>query len=147
MGDKKNWVGFGTPVVAPADGTILEAVGDLPDDIPFNEEQMMKNPALEEGNHILIDHGNGEFSMMAHFQQGGVLVRKGDHVRQGQVIGRMSRSGMGSMLVHVHYQLQNGPDPNTAEALPMELADVQQVGAARSSRSRIDAGWIIVTKK
>ena len=147
MSDKKNWVGFGTPIVAPADGTVLEAVGDLPDDIPFDEDAMKKNPALEAGNHILIDHGNGEFSMMAHFQQGSLVVKKGDRVRQGQVIGRMSRSGMGSMLVHVHYQLQNGPDPNTAEALPMEFDDVQPVGAAKAARSRIDAGWIIVTKK
>ena len=147
MSDKKSWAGFGVPIVAPADGTVLEAVGDLPDDIPYDEDAMMKNPVLMEGNHLLIDHGNGEFSVMAHFQQGSLTVKKGDRVHQGQVIGKMSRSGMGSMLVHVHYQLQNGPDPNTAEALPAQFDDVQQVGAAKAAKSHIDAGWVIVTKK
>jgi len=39
------------------------------------------------GNHVTIDHGNGEFSLLLHMKPGSVTVKKGDRVSQGQEIG------------------------------------------------------------
>jgi murein DD-endopeptidase MepM/ murein hydrolase activator NlpD len=54
------------------------------------------------GNHVIIDHGNGEFSGLHgngefsglhHLQPGSVRVKKGDRVNQGEEIGAFVFSG------------------------------------------------------
>ena len=60
------------------------------------------------GNCVIIDHGNSEYSVMMHMQQGSVTVKAGDRVVTGQVIGRLGNSG-DSFGPHLHYQLQSGP--------------------------------------
>ena len=61
------------------------------------------------GNHVVIEMGNGRFVMMAHLQQGSVLVAEGDVVRGGQLIAQCGNSGNTSHP-HLHLQVQNGPD-------------------------------------
>ena len=144
-GEQKNWIGFGTPVVAPAAGIVVAAEGSLPDDIPFNEERAKANPMLMIGNHVVIDHRNGEFSALMHFRQGGLKVKKGQRVAAGDVLGEMGHSGMGSGLVHVHYELRNGPGAFDAEGLPAEFTGFRRAGAALPTTGEIEAGWVIET--
>jgi hypothetical protein len=143
--DQKNWAGFGVPIVAPADGTVLEAVGNLPDDIPYDLGKLKENPAMMAGNHVMIDHGNGEFSLLCHFKNGTVKVHAGQRVRQGDGIGEMGHSGMGSGLVHVHYELRNGSDLFNAEGLPARFERFRRAGASEEGSGRIEAGAIVVT--
>jgi len=142
---REDWVGWGIPVVAPADGTVVAARGDRPDDIPEDEEALAKDPGLSVGNYLTIDHGNGEYSALAHFRRGSLAVKTGDRVRQGQVVGRMGWSGMGSRLVHVHYELQDGPDLFTAEGLPARFEGFRRVGSDVDETGRIEPGWIVLT--
>jgi hypothetical protein len=58
---------------------------------------------------VLIDHGNGEFSMLAHLQHGSVSVKKGDKVTRGQPIAKIGSSGS-SNNPHLHFELRNGID-------------------------------------
>jgi len=58
------------------------------------------------GNCVIIDHGNSEYSLMAHMQQGSVTVKVGERAVAGQVIGKLGDSG-DSFGPHVHYQLQS----------------------------------------
>jgi hypothetical protein len=145
--EQKNWVGLGALIVAPAAGTVIEAEGSLPDDIPFDESRAKENPMLMVGNHIVIDHGNGEFSALAHFRQGSLRVRKGRRVVQGQVLGEMGHSGMGSGLIHLHYELRNRPGFSDAEGLPATFAGVRRAGSARQAPAEIEAGWVIETQR
>jgi len=55
-----------------------------------------------EGHFILIDHGNGFRTKFAHLQKS--LVKKGDQVARGQVIGLVGNSGR-STGPHVHYEI------------------------------------------
>jgi hypothetical protein len=142
---REDWVGWGFPVVAPADGTVLAARGDRPDDIPEDEEALAKDPGLSVGNCLTIDHGNGEYSVLAHFQKGSLKVKPGDRVRQGQVVARMGWSGMGSRLVHVHYELQDSPDLFAAEGLPTRFEGFRRVGSDVDEAGRIEPGWVVVT--
>jgi len=145
--EQKNWAGLGFPIVAPGNGTVIEAVGNLPDDIPYDMDALKKTPSLMSGNHVMIDHGNGEFSFLAHFRTGTVLVHPGDKVAQGQVIGQMGHSGMGSGLVHVHYELRDGSDLFNAEGLPARFAGVRPAGADSSEGpARVPAGAIVITE-
>lgn len=93
----------------------------------------------------MIDHGNGEFSAMGHLKQGSILVKPGDRVRQGQVIAQMGRSGMGSGLIHVHYQLQDRSDLFNSEALPFRFDNVRAAGATAFQSQRISPGMVFET--
>ena len=141
---KESWFGFGVSVIAPAAGVVVEAEGSLPDDIPFDEEKMRADPRGSVGNHLILDHGNGEYSLLAHFRNGSLTVKAGQKVRQGDVLGQMSRSGIGSQLVHVHYELRTAPDLFAAEGLPARFERFRGVGATSDESGRIDAGWIVL---
>ena len=58
------------------------------------------------GNHVIIDHGNGEFSFLAHFKKGTVAVKPGDAVKSSDLLGLAGNSG-NSSEPHVHYHLQD----------------------------------------
>ncbi len=73
------------------------------------------------GNYVLIDHGNGEFSMLAHLQQGSLLVKKGDQVKRGQPVAKIGSSGS-SNNPHLHFELRNGADFK-ADGLPAIFRD------------------------
>ena len=58
------------------------------------------------GNYIRIDHGGGLVTMYEHCSK--LLVRRGDSVKQGQVIAKVGSTGY-STGAHLHFQVeQNG---------------------------------------
>ncbi len=58
------------------------------------------------GNHVIVDHGNGLQTLYAHMTYSTVAV--GDKVTQGQVIGKMGRSGnvRGKTGIHLHFEVR-----------------------------------------
>lgn len=102
---------FGQPILAPAAGIVAAALDGLPDNPPGQMD-----PANPVGNHVVIDHG-GEFSFLAHLQQGSVSVRPGDPVSAGQPIGLCGNSG-NTTMPHLHYHLQTTPVFARGEGLP-----------------------------
>ncbi|ALE17753.1 Peptidase [Altererythrobacter epoxidivorans] len=77
----------GTPYVAPADGVVVLAADDF---------------SLE-GKLLIIDHGQGLNSAFLHSSE--LLVKEGDRVKQGQVIGRIGASGRATGP-HLHWSLK-----------------------------------------
>lgn len=134
-GDGKNntdYPGWGRTLIAPADGTIVHARSDRPDqpvgdesNVDFYADEFKKQGNGDPGNHLIIDHGAGEYSMMAHFMAGSMLVATGDRVKQGQPLGKLGHSG-DTTEPHCHYQLQNGPDWVNADALPVKFTNVSE---------------------
>lgn len=80
--------GGGTPFVAPADGVVILAA---------------QAPFTLEGRLLMIDHGNGLNSAFLHCSA--LLVREGEAVRQGQVIGRIGATGRASGP-HLHWSMK-----------------------------------------
>ncbi len=78
----------GTPFVAPADGVVILAA---------------QSPFTLEGNLLMIDHGMGLNSAFLHASQ--LLVQTGDHVKQGQVIGRIGMTGRATGP-HLHWSIK-----------------------------------------
>jgi murein DD-endopeptidase MepM/ murein hydrolase activator NlpD len=81
------------PVLCPGDGTVASMANDLPDNAfntpaPFDVEAHIRNPEQEimkhSGNHLLIDHGSNEYSLLAHMQQGSVQAKLGDRAAKEQ---------------------------------------------------------------
>ena len=79
--------------------------------------------ATLDGNYVVIDHENGEFSRSCHLIEDSITVQIGARVNQGQVIGRVGNTG-NSAVPHLHLQLMDGPDETTANGLPIRFQDV-----------------------
>jgi len=103
---------FGRPIYAPADGGVINVENELPDNQPGET-----NSAAVLGNHVILDHGCGEFSFFAHFERGSIAVRSGQRVHRGQLLARCGNSG-NSSEPHLHYHLQNTPVPFRGDGLP-----------------------------
>jgi len=92
---------FDQPILAPGAGTIVKTVDGMPDN-PIGTTDA-RNPA---GNHVVIDHGNGEFSILGHLKYASLVVEMGDTVKAGDRIASCGNSGNTSEP-HLHYQLQD----------------------------------------
>jgi lysostaphin len=78
--------GQGSPVNSVADGVVI----------------MAKNGWRLHGNSICIDHGQGVVSIYIHLSK--VLVKEGDTVKSGQLIGRIGQTGRANGP-HLHFSL------------------------------------------
>ncbi|MDP2954356.1 MAG: urea transporter, partial [Chloroflexota bacterium] len=110
-----DYYAYGLPVIAPAPGRVAVVVDEVLDNIPpaVNEEQNW-------GNYVIIDHGNGEYSELSHFKEKGIVVKVGDQVARGQLLGYCGSTGH-SEEPHLHYQLQAG-DFVGARSLPAQFS-------------------------
>ena len=129
-------VGFGRELIAPGAGIVVHARGDRPDQpVPGESNPDFHLPefrgAGDPGNHVVIDHGGGEFSKIGHLMAGSLAVREGQRVEQGQRIGALGNSG-DSFAPHVHHQLQDGPLWQSASGLPHRYRNL--------SNQRLDRG-------
>lgn len=58
------------------------------------------------GNHIIISHSNGTYTMYAHLHENSITVALNDSVKQGEVIGKMGSSGY-STGTHLHFEVRS----------------------------------------
>ena len=77
----------------------------------------LPTPCDNQHHSVVIDHQNGEYSVLSHFRQGSVVVAVGDTVVAGQLLGKCGNSGHSSEP-HLHYHLQDGPDRHKGNGLP-----------------------------
>jgi peptidase M23-like protein len=106
---------FGRTILAPGNGTVVgmsDGIPDNPINAPFDSA-----PA---GNFVLIDHGNSEYSLLAHLKLGSIKVKVGDKVQPGEKIGQCGNSG-NATVPHLHIHLQNSPVLFKGEGLPLQF--------------------------
>ncbi|HEX5133452.1 MAG TPA: M23 family metallopeptidase [Candidatus Krumholzibacteria bacterium] len=109
---------YGEEVLAPGAGTVVWMCDSLPDQQPGKMD-----PAHPLGNGVIIDHGNGEFSVLAHMQPKSLRVQVGDRVDSSTVLGLVGNSG-NTTEPHIHYHVMDGPDMATAEGLPVRFKEI-----------------------
>ena len=147
---KESWLSYGEPIFAPADGLVIEMVSDLPENT-FTSTGEAQSPSLEEakdpmgfGNHVKIRHTDGRVSWLLHMQPNSIRVRVGDHVRAGQLIGKVGFSG-DSLFPHLHYNVTDGPD-YPSQGVPSYFKQFVRVLGKRRipmSSGQIDTGDIV----
>lgn len=147
----EDWFGYGATIYSPGAGKIATLVDEIPENtleagkVVFSKTLSPDKPSGIFGNFLLIDHGNGEYSLFAHLKQGSFLVKPGESVKQGQPLARIGFSG-NTDFVHTHYQLQNSADPATAEGLPAYFRDFRRVLGSRTVHVKIgplEAGGVM----
>lgn len=83
----------GNEIIATADGEVVST---------RNEGKQYGN-----GCYVRIKHSNGLYTLYYHLKSGSILVKKGDKVVKGQVIGIIGKTGKATG-VHLHYQIDKG---------------------------------------
>jgi murein DD-endopeptidase MepM/ murein hydrolase activator NlpD len=136
-----DYYAYGAEVLAAADGRVISAVNDHPEDPSAmqrpNEtqeayfarlqkeqgERLAKGLTAITGNYVMIDHGKNEYSLYAHLQPGSVRVHVGDQVKAGDVIGKLGSSG-NSTEPHLHFHVCDKPDPLMCAGIPVDFSNV-----------------------
>lgn len=135
-----DYAAFGKPVRAVADGKVVTSSDGRADNVAMlkhadepdeaymtrlQEAQMAllaKGMASVLGNHVVIDHGNGEFSIYAHLKNGSVAVKVGDTLKAGDIIAALGSSG-NSTEPHLHFQICDGPDIADCRPIPANFIE------------------------
>ncbi|MFD5109310.1 M23 family metallopeptidase [Streptomyces cinereoruber] len=121
---------FDAPLFAVADATVVHAEDGQRDHLSRNSLPAFLYLMLFEatvrvlagarrvvGNHLILDLGNDTYAVYAHLRRGSLTVRAGDRVTAGRQLARCGNSG-NSTEPHLHFQLMNGPDLDTARGVP-----------------------------
>jgi murein DD-endopeptidase MepM/ murein hydrolase activator NlpD len=151
-GKNEDWFAWNQPLFATGDGTVVDAFDKEPDNVRggvnhFDPQSVKSKPMKFYGNYLVIDHGNGEFSLLGHLQNGSLAVKVGDKVTRGQPIARIGSSGS-SNNPHVHYELRTGRDLN-AEGLPAVFRDFNRHLGAKVMlvpASAVDTGDLLESR-
>jgi hypothetical protein len=136
---------WNTPVVAPVAGEVVVAHDGERDEIPGRKSGNYLNPS---GNYVALRLETGTYLLVAHLRQGTVAVKSGEHLHEGQLLGRCGNSGNTSgPHIHIHHQRQ---DPSVfpagfAEGLPLFFRDhdgppMPQGGAKKAAGRTIWTG-------
>ena len=81
------------------------------------------------GNHVVVDHGEGAFSLSGHLRRGSIAVAVGDLVDAGTVLGAVGNSG-NSSEPHLHVQLMDRARAEEAAGLPFRWRGWEPVPGA-----------------
>lgn len=99
--DPARYTTFGTPVLAPCEGSVAKVVDGFRDmTVPEMDRDNLP------GNYVAIDC-NGFFVILAHLRQGSMAVSEGERVSVGSLLGEMGNSG-NSSEPHLHVHAQRG---------------------------------------
>ena len=101
-----SYFSYGQPLIAAAAGRVVVATDGVADNPPPDEPPAPSVEGLP-GNRVVLRVGPGVYLLYAHMVRGSVRVRVGQHVRRGQLLGRLGNSGA-SATPHLHLQVQIG---------------------------------------
>ncbi len=104
----EDYYAFGKELYAPCDGEVVLVVDGVKDNVPGTS-----NPVYVPGNTVIIKTDLGEYVFFAHFKQLSIVVKQGQKVKAGELLGLCGNSG-NSSEPHLHFHLQNVEDMNIA---------------------------------
>ena len=90
---------IGTPVLAARDGVVMQVEND------FAKAGLSREKYGGRANFIRILHDDGTMALYAHLREEGALVRVGQRVRAGQMIGLSGNTGF-TTGPHLHFVVQ-----------------------------------------
>ncbi|WP_129778356.1 M23 family metallopeptidase [Peristeroidobacter soli] len=155
-----DYYAYGTEIYAAAAGKVIESVSDVSEDATLlqrpnetteayfarvheNQAKLMESQNGPMGNHVIIDHGNHEYSLYAHMQPGSVRVRAGESVAAGALLGRLGSSG-NSTEPHLHFQLCAGSSALQCNGMPVSFSNIRVLWAERDRA--LQSGDIVIAK-
>jgi hypothetical protein len=110
-----SWPTYGQPVLAVADAEVVEAVDKYDDQTPGQTVGITIENA--DGNHVILDLGDGRYAFYAHLRPGTVKVKAGQKVSVGEQIAETGNTGS-STGPHLHFHVMDAPSPLRSNGMP-----------------------------
>ncbi len=107
----EDYYAFGKELIAPCSAEVVMVVDGIKDNIPGE-----MNPVYVPGNTVILKTINNEYLFFAHFKQNSIVVKQGQKIKQGELLGLCGNSG-NSSEAHLHFHIQNIEDINKATGM------------------------------
>jgi murein DD-endopeptidase MepM/ murein hydrolase activator NlpD len=127
----EDYYAFGKNLIAPCDGEVVLVVDGIKDNVPG-----VLNPVYVPGNTVIVKTANNEYLFFAHFKQHSIVVKQGQKIKQGQLLGLCGNSG-NSSEPHLHFHIQNIEDMNAATGAKCYFEKIQVNGQTKTEYSPI----------
>jgi hypothetical protein len=143
--DLHSYAAYGADVIAVADGKVVAILDKLKEQTPGTLPDM-STITLEniDGNHVILDLGGGAFAFYAHLQPGSIDVSIGEHVKRGQVLGKLGNTGNTS-APHLHFHIMDGQSTLGSNGLPYVIDAFDFDGEVSATKYRsspnLDGSW------
>lgn len=124
-----NWHGYGSEVLAVADGSIVDAVDDMTEGATLSAATGPIALENASGNYVTLDLGNGRHAFYEHLKHGSIKVKRGDRVKRGDVIALLGNSGSSSSGPHLHFHVADAASELSAEGIPYVFRNFEVLGA------------------
>lgn len=131
MRPPEDFPGFGRPLRAPVDGTVIRARSNMRDHrarasplgvayLILESVRELLGPPGVLGNHLVVRDRRGAHVLMAHLRRHSLKVDVGDEVTRGDVVAECGNSG-NSSEPHLHLQAMDRASVWVAAGLPILL--------------------------
>ncbi len=120
----------GTPVVASADGVVIDVTHHFVEGGPRDELR-------RRANRVSVDHGHGFVSVYQHLTPHSVVVKPGQLVYRGQLLGKSGNTGF-STQPHLHYEIVDGGERSAPSCFGDVDGGVPEHGRTVLSGNRFD---------
>lgn len=146
--NNSDWFGFGTDVIAVANGEIVAVETNQKDDKTFDIPSLKNNPLALYGNYVVIKHSENVYSMYGHLKNlSSSDLKVGNKVKAGQKVGAIGTSGS-SFFPHLHFEIRNTIN-HDAEGIPSYFNNFDLIlGSVKKEikKGAVNTGDIIQSK-
>jgi murein DD-endopeptidase len=141
-----NWYTYGEELLAVADAIVSDVKDGIIENTPLADEYAVpRTMEYAVGNYVILEIGPECYAVYAHLKPGGVLVKVGDRVRKGQVIGLVGNSGI-SDAPHLHFHIINSNSVVGGEGLPFVFETFELMGTFDSLDDNLTNPWVQKTE-
>lgn len=127
----EDYYAFGKELMAPCDAEVVLVVDGVKDNVPGT-----LNPMFVSGNTVILKAGENEYLFFAHFKQHSIVVKEGQKVKRGELLGLCGNSG-NSSEAHLHFHIQNIEDMNAATGIKCYFNKLQVNGELKTDYSPV----------
>ena len=124
----ESWLGYGTELIAVADGVVSRVVKGLPDNKPGESPPFPISLSDGAGNIVILHIGGGIYVLYAHLIPGSNdHLNVGDFVAKGDLVGLLGNTGQ-SGAPHLHFQVMDGNSIAQAEGVEYVFEEFDNLG-------------------
>lgn len=127
----EDYYAFGKNIISPLEAEVVLVVDGIKDNVPGKT-----NPIYIPGNTVILKTTNDEYLFFAHFKQNSIVVKQGQKIKQGDLLGYCGNSG-NSSEAHLHFHIQNIEDMNIATGAKCYFSTLYVNGLLKNEYSPI----------
>lgn len=124
--ENKNYPGYGSEVIAVADGVITQELDGIPENTPGSAIAASRTLESICGNYVVQSLGKGLYASYCHLQPGSLRVKTNATIKRGQVLGLVGNSG-DSSAPHLHFHVCDANSVFACEGVPYAFRSFVEV--------------------